>query len=196
MPRQSEIHRKTKETDIHMTLNLDGTGQALISTGIPFMDHMLTLLAGHGFVDLQANATGDTVVDNHHTVEDLGICLGAALSKALGEKGGISRYGEATVPMDEALARVVVDVSNRPFLSYRVPLGNTMTGTFDVGLVKEFFRALAHQAGITIHVDLLAGDEPHHVAEAIFKAFAKALDRAIEPEKRLKGKVPSTKGVL
>lgn len=196
MPRQSEIHRKTKETDIHMTLNLDGTGQALISTGIPFMDHMLTLLAGHGFVDLQANATGDTVVDNHHTVEDLGICLGTALSKALGEKGGISRYGEATVPMDEALARVVVDVSNRPFLSYRVPLGNTMTGTFDVGLVKEFFRALAHQAGITIHVDLLAGDEPHHVAEAIFKAFAKALDRAIEPEKRLKGKVPSTKGVL
>lgn len=196
MARQATIDRKTKETDIKVRLEIDGSGQSQVDTGIPFMDHMLTLMAAHGFMDLDITAKGDTEIDDHHTVEDLGICLGQVIKKALGKKKGIRRYGEAIIPMDEALARVAMDISNRPHLAYRVSLNRTNTGTFDVGLVNEFFRALITHAGITMHVDLLAGDEPHHVAEAVFKAFARALDGACSLELRLDGGVPSTKGML
>jgi imidazoleglycerol-phosphate dehydratase len=196
MARQATIDRKTKETDIKIRLEIDGRGQSRVDTGIPFMDHMLTLMAAHGFMDLDITAKGDTEIDDHHTVEDLGICLGQVIKKALGKKKGIRRYGRAIIPMDEALARVAMDISNRPHLAYRVSLNRTTTGTFDVGLVNEFFRALITHAGITMHVDLLAGDEPHHVAEAVFKAFARALDEACSPEPRLGGEVPSTKGML
>jgi len=196
MARQAKIDRETKETRIRIKLDIDGTGKIKVDTGIPFMDHMLTLMAAHGFLDLEITAKGDTEVDDHHTVEDLGICLGKAIKEALGEKKGIRRYGEATIPMDEALARVVMDISNRPGLAYRVSLKKTNTGTFDVGLVTEFFRALVTNAGITMHVDLLAGDEPHHVAEGIFKAFARALDQACSLDNRLGEGVPSTKGLL
>ena len=196
MARQATINRKTKETDIKVRLEIDGSGQSQVDTGIPFMDHMLTLMAAHGFMDLDITAKGDTEIDDHHTVEDLGICLGQVIKKALGKKKGIRRYGEAIIPMDEALARVAMDLSNRPHLSYRVSLNRTTTGTFDVGLVNEFFRALITHAGITMHVDLLSGDEPHHVAEAVFKAFARALDEACSPERRLGGDVASTKGML
>lgn len=196
MTRLAQVDRKTKETDIRIKLNIDGTGHSKMDTGIPFMDHMLTLMAAHGFLDLEITATGDTEVDDHHTVEDLGICMGQAIKKALGEKKGIRRYGEAIIPMDEALTRVVMDISNRPSLAYRVSLTKTTTGTFDVGLLKEFFQALVTHAGITMHVDLIAGNDPHHVAEAIFKAFARALDGASSLETRLAGNVPSTKGLL
>jgi imidazoleglycerol-phosphate dehydratase len=196
MGRQARIDRKTKETEIRLKLDLDGTGNARVDTGIPFMDHMLSLLAAHGFMDLELSARGDTDVDDHHTVEDLGICLGLAIKEALDEKKGIRRYGEATVPMDESLARVVMDICNRPVLCYRVSLTKRTTGTFDVGLIKEFFRALVTNSGITMHVDLLSGDEPHHISEAIFKAFARALDQASGFDNRLNGNVPSTKGVL
>jgi imidazoleglycerol-phosphate dehydratase len=196
MGRQARIDRKTKETEIRLKLDLDGTGNASVDTGIPFMDHMLSLLAAHGFMDLELSARGDTDVDDHHTVEDLGICLGLAIKEALDEKKGIRRYGEATVPMDESLARVVLDICNRPVLCYRVSLAKRTTGSFDVGLIKEFFRALVTNSGITMHVDLLSGDEPHHISEAIFKAFARALDQASGFDNRLNGNVPSTKGVL
>ncbi len=196
MSREAEVHRKTKETDIHLKLDLDGKGLGKVNTGIPFMDHMLGLVAAHGFFDLEITATGDTEVDNHHTVEDLGICLGLAFKDALGEKKDIHRYGEATVPMDEALARVVLDVSNRPFLAYRAAVEGPRTGSFDIRLVKEFLRAVTNNAGITMHVDLFAGEDPHHVSEAVFKAFARALDCAFKPEDRLSGMIPSTKGML
>lgn len=196
MVRKASIHRKTKETEIHLDLNLDGTGISEVSTGIPFMDHMLTLMAAHGFMDLKIAATGDTQIDDHHTVEDIGICLGKAIHDGLGKREGIRRYGHAMVPMDEALARVALDISNRPFLAYRVVLKETKTGTFDVNLVREFFRALVVHSGITMHVDLVSGDDPHHVAESIFKSFARALDQASGLEPRLGGAVPSTKGLL
>jgi imidazoleglycerol-phosphate dehydratase len=196
MKRSSKIDRKTKETEIHLKLNLDGTGLSSVDTGIPFMDHMLNLFTAHGFMDMELTARGDTEIDDHHTVEDLGICLGSALNEALGDKRGIKRYGMATIPMDETLIRVVIDISNRPILSYRVPLKKRTTGTFDVSLMKEFFRALVINAGITMHIDLLAGEEPHHISEAIFKAFGRALDQASGLEDRLDGSVPSTKGLL
>jgi imidazoleglycerol-phosphate dehydratase len=196
MVRKASIHRKTKETEIHLDLNLDGAGISEISTGIPFMDHMLTLMAAHGFMDLKIAATGDTQIDDHHTVEDIGICLGKAIHDGLGKREGIRRYGHAMVPMDEALARVALDISNRPFLAYRVVLKDSKTGTFDVNLVREFFRALVVHSGITMHVDLVSGDDPHHVAESIFKSFARALDQASGLEPRLGGAVPSTKGLL
>lgn len=196
MDRKATIERKTKETEVRLQINLDGTGAAAVDTGIPFLDHMMSLVAAHGFFDLDIQAKGDTEVDDHHTVEDLGISMGMALRKALHEKRGIRRYGEATIPMDEALARVVVDISNRPVLAYRVSLSKRTTGTFDVGLLREFFRALVTHAGVTMHVDLLAGDEPHHVSEAIFKAFARALDQATGYDPRLGESVPSTKGLL
>ncbi len=196
MKRSSKIDRKTKETEIHLKLNLDGTGLSSVDTGIPFMDHMLNLFTAHGFMDMELTARGDTEIDDHHTVEDLGICLGSALNEALGDKRGIKRYGMATIPMDETLIRVVIDISNRPILSYRVPLKNRTTGTFDVSLMKEFFRALVINAGITMHIDLLAGEEPHHISEAIFKASGRALDQASSLEDRLDGSVPSTKGLL
>lgn len=196
MERKSRIERKTKETEISLSLNLDGRGEAEVKTGIPFMDHMLTLSAAHGFMDVQVTARGDTEIDDHHTVEDLGICFGDAVRKALEGKQGIKRYGEATVPMDEALARVVMDISNRPFLGYRVSLKETKTGNFDINLLKEFFQAFVNNAGVTLHIDLPNGENAHHCAEAVFKAFAKALDRATAIESRLEGAVPSTKGIL
>lgn len=196
MDRNATIKRKTKETDINLTLNLDGKGLAEIETGIPFLDHMLCLMAAHGFMDIKISAKGDTEVDYHHTVEDLGICLGTAIDKALEEKKGIRRYGQATVPMDEALANLVLDISGRPYLAYRVSLNECMTGKFDVTLVEEFFRALVNYSGITMHVVLMAGKDPHHVAESIFKAFGKALDIATSIDERLEGGIPSTKGVL
>ena len=196
MDRKARIDRKTKETSVQLDLNLDGRGQTEINTGIPFVDHMLTLMAAHGFMDLRVNAAGDTEIDDHHTVEDLGICLGAAIAQALGEKAGIRRYGQAEIPMDEALARVVIDISNRPFLGYRVALNETKAGRFDIHLVREFFRALVNSSGITMHIDLLSGQDPHHIAESIFKAFGRALDQAIGFDQRLGGNVPSTKGTL
>jgi imidazoleglycerol-phosphate dehydratase len=196
MERKANIQRKTKETDIQLSLNLDGKGLSKIDSGIPFIDHMLSLMAAHGFMDIQISARGDIEIDDHHTVEDLGICVGMAINEALGEKKGIRRYGEATIPMDEVLSRVAIDISNRPFLAYRVALSESKTGKFDVNLVKEFFRALVNYAGITMHVDLISGDDPHHIAESIFKAFARALDQAVDVENRLESAVPSTKGLL
>ncbi len=196
MTREATIERKTKETDIFLRLNLDGSSPSKVDTGIPFMDHMLDLMATHGFMEMELKARGDREIDDHHTMEDLGICLGLALKRSLGDKRGIRRYGEATVPMDDALARVVIDISNRPILAYRVTLKKSTTGTFDICLIKEFFRALATNAGITLHIDLLSGEEPHHVSEAIFKAFGRALDQATGIEARLNGNLPSTKGVL
>jgi len=196
MKREAKIVRKTKETDVVVELALDGTGQSRIKSGIPFMDHMLSLMAAHGFLDLHIAASGDTDVDDHHTVEDLGICIGKAISEALGKKEGIRRYGQAIIPMDEALARSVIDICNRPYMAYRVPLKKSKTGSFDVQLVKEFFRALVQNSGITLHIDLLSGDDAHHVAESIFKSFGRALDQATGIEPRLGGSVPSTKGIL
>jgi imidazoleglycerol-phosphate dehydratase len=194
--RNAKIVRKTKETDIVVDLALDGSGQSQIKTGVPFMDHMLSLMAAHGFLNLSISAAGDTEVDDHHTVEDLGICLGKAINEALGKKEGIRRYGQAVIPMDEALARTVIDICNRPYMAYRVPLKESKTGNFDVHLVKEFFRALVQNSGITLHIDLLAGEDPHHVAESIFKSFGRALDQAAGVEPRLGGSIPSTKGIL
>ena len=195
MKRSAEVERKTKETDIKLTLNLDGGGISSNDTGVPFLDHMFELMAVHGFMDLTVRAKGDTEVDFHHTVEDLGICMGKAIDQALGERKGIKRYGQAMVPMDEALANVVIDLSNRPYLSYKVPLKGSLTGKFDVDILKEFFRALVNHAGITLHIELLSGSDAHHVAEAIFKAFARSLDQASQREERLDD-VPSTKGLL
>ena len=194
--RRATVSRKTKETDIRMELLLDGRGTANIHTGIPFMDHMLSLLASHGFMDLTIQASGDLEVDDHHTVEDLGICLGKALGQALEGKEGIRRFGFAYVSLDEALARAVVDLSNRPFLSYRVSPKESRTGRFDLHLLREFFRALVVHSGMTLHIDLLAGEDAHHAAESVFKSFAKALDQAVSLEPRLQGKVASTKGLL
>ena len=194
-PRAATVDRKTGETEISITLSLDGTGHPDIRTGIPFFDHMLTLFARHGLFDLTVVAKGDIEVDYHHTVEDVGITLGQALGKALGDKAGIRRYGSAYVPMDEALARVVVDCSGRPFLAYEAPRGVEAIGMFPFQLVEEFLRAVAVQAGLTLHVSILAGRDAHHMAEAIFKAFARALDVAVSRDERVKG-IPSTKGVL
>jgi len=193
--RCSKVERKTAETDISLTLRLDSQGTPDIRTGIPFFDHMLTLFAKHGLLDLSVTAKGDIEVDYHHTVEDVGITLGQALAKALGEKAGIRRYGHAYVPMDEALARVVVDCSGRPFLAYEAPRGVEAVGLFPFQLVEEFLRALAVNAGLTLHVSVLAGRDAHHMAEAVFKALGRALDVAVSRDGRVQG-VPSTKGVL
>ena len=195
MSRSAEIERRTKETEIQITIDLDGRGISSVDTSIPFLDHMFELMAAHGFMDLTVRAKGDTEIDYHHTVEDLGICLGQAISKALGEKKAIKRYGHAIVPMDEALAQVVIDISSRPYLSYKVNLETSLTGQFDVGILTEFFRALVNHAGLSMHIELVSGDDPHHSAEAIFKAFARAFDQASQREERLEG-VPSTKGLL
>ncbi len=196
MSREATIERKTKETQILLTLNLDQRAPSTILTGIPFLDHMLDLMAAHGFMTVDLKAEGDTEIDDHHTVEDLGICFGQAIKAALGDRGGIRRYGEALVPMDEALARVVMDISNRPVLAYRVSLDQTRSGGFDVSLIREFFRSLTIHSGITLHIDLLFGDEPHHASEAIFKAFGRALDHASAIDPRLDGDLPTTKGVF
>ncbi len=196
MPREASVKRKTKETDITVSVKLDGTGQNRVRTGVGFFDHMLDLLGRHGMLDLSVEAQGDTHIDAHHTVEDVGICLGQALKQALGDLKGIGRYGEARVPMSEALATVALDVCNRPYLVFQAKFPAEKTGDFNADLVKEFFEALANNAGITLHISLERGENLHHCIEAIFKAFARALDRATQVDLRQKDLVPSTKGVL
>nr|WP_294482572.1 imidazoleglycerol-phosphate dehydratase HisB [uncultured Victivallis sp.] len=193
--RKSEITRTTRETDITVALELDGTGKSSIDTGIPFMNHMLELFAKHGFFDLEVRAKGDIEVDYHHTMEDLGLVLGQALAEALGDKAGIRRYGSCILPMDETLALVALDLSGRPCLVWDVDFPAQMIRDLDVRLFCEFFQALVNRAGMNLHVKKLAGEEVHHVAEAIFKAFAKALDQAVSLDPRVKG-VLSTKGSL
>ncbi|WP_367274663.1 imidazoleglycerol-phosphate dehydratase HisB [uncultured Victivallis sp.] len=195
MMRKSEITRTTRETDITVALELDGTGKSSIDTGIPFMNHMLELFAKHGFFDLEVRAKGDIEVDYHHTMEDLGLVLGQALAEALGDKAGIRRYGSCILPMDETLALVALDLSGRPCLVWDVDFPAQMIRDLDVRLFCEFFQALVNRAGMNLHVKKLAGEEVHHVAEAIFKAFAKALDQAVSLDPRVKG-VLSTKGSL
>lgn len=193
--RRGEIARRTRETDINLTLNLDGRGETAIRTGVGFMDHMLTLLAVHGFFDLQITASGDTEVDDHHTVEDLGIALGQALRQALGDLGGIARYGAAAVPMDEALVRVTLDCSNRPHLHYGITVPDTKVGNFDTALLKEFLRAFSLHGGITLHLEMAHGENSHHILEAAFKALGRALAEATRPDERLSGAL-SSKGSL
>jgi imidazoleglycerol-phosphate dehydratase len=196
MPRTAEINRETRETKIRLRLDLDGSGKAEVRTGIGFFDHMLEAFARHGLVDLAVEARGDLQVDGHHTVEDVGIVLGQAIAQALGDRAGIRRYADASVPLDEALVRVVVDVSGRPYLSYHADsLKWQMLGDYDVLLTPEFFRAVVHNAGLTVHIDLIRGENPHHIVEATFKAFARALEGATRLDPRVSG-VPSTKGVL
>jgi len=194
--RVGEITRKTKETDLRVRVDLDGRGEAKVKTGIGFFDHMLEALARHALLDLTVEAQGDLHVDGHHTVEDTGIVLGQAIAKALGDRAGIRRYADAMVPLDEALVRCVMDVSGRPYLSYNVEIPKwQMLGDYDVFLTPEFFRALVLHAGLTVHLDLQRGDNPHHIVEAVFKAFARALDGATSQDPRVAG-VPSTKGSL
>lgn len=193
--REASLMRTTKETDIQLTLGLDGTGKVSIRTGVGFLDHMLTLFAVHGQFDLTIMARGDVEVDDHHTVEDVGICLGQALARALVDKSGICRYGHAYVPMDESLARVCVDCSNRPFLHYQVGVKEEKIGSFDVPLAKEFFRALTLHGGLTVHVDLLHGENGHHMLEAVFKALGRALAAAVAPHPSVNGQL-SSKGLL
>lgn len=193
--RKSEITRKTSETDIRISLNLDGTGRSKINTGIGFLDHMLTLWAKHGLFDLNLTAKGDYEVDFHHTAEDIGISLGEAINKALGNKKGIQRYGHSIVPMDDSLAMVSLDIGGRPYLVYEVKVKAKKIGDFPINLIEEMFRALVNKAGITLHIQLLNGKEPHHIFEAVFKAFSKALNTAVSTNPRMKG-IPSTKGII
>jgi len=193
--RRAEIVRKTNETDVRLMFGLDGAGDVAIDTGVPFLGHMLELFARHGHFDLRVKARGDVEVDDHHTTEDIGICLGQAIRAALGDKAGIRRYGNAFVPMDEALAQVVIDVSNRPHLEMRADLPAGKVGSFDVELVREFLWKLALEARITLHVIIHYGSNAHHMIEAVFKALGRALDEATSLDPRVKG-VPSTKGVL
>ena len=196
MSREATLERKTSETEIRLTLRLDGSGVSKISTGVAFFDHMLTLFAKHGLMDLELIAKGDIEVDYHHTVEDTGILLGQAIAKALGDKAGIRRYGFSYVPMDEALVRSVVDLSGRPFLAYNAPIDVPAIGAaFSFQLVEEFLRAISVNAGMNLHVDVLAGRDAHHMAEGIFKSLARALDEATRIDPRVQG-IPSTKGVL
>ncbi len=193
--RTATVERKTGETDISVSLLIDGSGQGEIATGIPFFDHMLTLFARHSLADLTLRARGDIDVDLHHTVEDAGIALGQAFARALGEKRGIRRYGWACLPMDETLTRVVLDFSGRPYLEYRAPKGVEPIGAFSFQLVEEFLRAFSVHAGINLHVEILYGRDAHHMAESVFKGLAKAVDQACQIDPRVTG-VPSTKGVL
>ena len=195
MSRQAKIDRKTNETQISVELLVDGTGKSEISTKIPFFDHMLTLFARHGLLDLNVQANGDIEVDLHHTVEDVGIALGQAFARALGDKRGIRRYGWSYLPMDETLTRVVLDFSGRPYLEYRTQTGVESIGAFSFQLVEEFLRAFSVHAGINLHVEILYGRDPHHMAESVFKGLAKAVDQACQVDPRVQG-VPSTKGVL
>lgn len=195
MSRTETIARTTRETDIRLTLALDGQGVAELDSGIPFLDHMLEQIARHGLVDLTLKARGDLEVDAHHTVEDIGICLGEALARALGDKAGVNRYGHAYVPLDEALARVVVDLSGRPGLTYHIDFPGERIGSFDVELFREFFQALCNHARITLHIDCLRGANSHHMIESVFKAFGRALRMAVAADARMQG-IPSTKGAL
>lgn len=194
--RTADVSRDTLETRIKVSVNLDGTGQSRFNTGVPFLDHMLDQVARHGLIDLSVEAKGDLHIDAHHTVEDIGITLGQAFAKAVGDKKGIRRYGHAYVPLDEALSRVVVDFSGRPGLEYHVEYPRAMIGDFDVDLFHEFFQGFINHAQITLHIDNLRGHNAHHIAETIFKAFGRALRMALEMDPRMSGVLPSTKGAL
>jgi imidazoleglycerol-phosphate dehydratase len=194
--RSSEVTRNTKETQISVRLGLDGTGAVSFSTGLPFLEHMLEQVARHGLLDLDIQAKGDLHIDAHHTVEDIGITLGQAFAKAVGDKAGVRRYGHAYVPLDEALSRVVIDLSGRPGLEYHVNFTRPLIGEFDVDLMHEFFQGFVNHAFVTLHIDNLRGDNAHHQCETIFKAFGRALRMATEPDSRMSGVVPSTKGTL
>jgi len=195
-PRIAAVERNTKETQIKVSINLDGSGKADLNTGVPFLDHMLDQLARHGMMDLMVHANGDLHIDAHHTVEDIGITLGQAFKQAAGDKAGIFRYGHSYVPLDEALSRVVIDLSGRPGLEFNVPFTRAMIGTFDVDLTHEFFQGFVNHALVTLHIDNLKGDNAHHQCETVFKAFARALRIACERDARAAGVVVSTKGVL
>jgi imidazoleglycerol-phosphate dehydratase len=195
-PRTAEISRNTAETQITVKLNLDGSGKASLSTGIGFFDHMLDQIARHGLIDLDIQAKGDLHIDGHHTVEDVGITFGQAVAQAVGDKKGLRRYGHAYVPLDEALSRVVIDFSGRPGLEMHVPFKSGMIGSFDSQLAYEFFQGFANHAFVTLHIDNLRGDNAHHQAETVFKAFARALRMALEIDPRSAGVIPSTKGSL
>jgi imidazoleglycerol-phosphate dehydratase len=195
-PRIAEVQRNTKETQIRVKVNLDGTGVARLATGIGFFDHMLDQIARHGLIDLQIEASGDLHIDGHHTVEDVGITLGQAVAKAVGDKAGLTRYGHAYVPLDEALSRVVVDFSGRPGLHMRVPFKSGMVGGFDTQLAYEFFQGFSNHAGVTLHIDNLHGDNAHHQCETVFKAFGRAVRMAVAVDARSAGVIPSTKGSL
>ena len=194
--RTAEVVRHTNETQIRVAINLDGSGRQKLNTGVPFLDHMLDQIARHGLIDLDIEAAGDLHIDAHHTVEDVGITLGQALAKAIGDKKGIRRYGHAYVPLDEALSRVVVDFSGRPGLEFHVPFKRSMIGAFDVDLTHEFFQGFVNHALVTLHIDNLRGENAHHQCETVFKAFGRALRMAAELDARAAGAIPSTKGSL
>jgi len=194
--RTAQVERNTLETQIKININLDGTGKTQFQTGVPFLDHMLDQVARHGLIDLEINAVGDLEIDAHHTIEDIGITLGQAFAKALGDKKGIVRYGHSYVPLDEALSRVVVDFSGRPGLFYEVNYPRGMIGTFDVDLFREFFQGFVNHAGVSLHIDNLKGNNAHHIAETIFKALGRAIRMAITADPRMAGIMPSTKGSL
>lgn len=194
--RTADVNRDTLETRIKVSVNIDGTGKSSFNTGVPFLDHMLDQVARHGMVDLAVEAKGDLHIDAHHTVEDIGITLGQAFAKAVGDKKGIRRYGHAYVPLDEALSRVVIDFSGRPGLEYHVAYPRAMIGDFDVDLLHEFFQGFVNHAQVTLHIDALRGNNAHHIAETIFKAFGRALRMALEADTRMSGILPSTKGAL
>jgi imidazoleglycerol-phosphate dehydratase len=194
--RTAEVTRNTAETQITVKINLDGTGKQSLCSGLPFLDHMLDQIARHGLIDLDVKANGDLHIDGHHTVEDIGITLGQAFAKAVGDKKGLRRYGHAYVPLDEALSRVVIDLSGRPGLDWNVPFTRAMIGNFDVDLVHEFFQGFVNHALVTLHIDTLKGDNAHHQCETVFKAFARALRAAVELDPRALGQIPSTKGSL
>ena len=194
--RKAEIQRDTKETQVKVALDLDGRGESRLASGIPFLDHMLDQIARHGALDLEVNAKGDLEIDAHHTVEDIGITLGMAIGKALGDKKGIRRYGHAYVPLDEALSRAVVDFSGRPGLEWHVDYKRARVGEFDVDLTHEFFQGFVNHAQATVHIDNLRGDNAHHQCETVFKAFARALRNAVERDPLTQGAIPSTKGAL
>ena len=195
-PRTAEVSRNTSETQIRVAINLDGSGQKKLNTGVPFFDHMLDQIARHGLIDLDIDATGDLHIDAHHTVEDVGIALGQAVAKAIGDKSGIRRYGHAYVPLDESLSRVVIDFSGRPGLVFNVPFVRALSGTFDLDLTREFFQGFVNHALVTLHIDNLRGDNAHHQCETVFKAFGRALRMAAEADLRAAGTIPSTKGSL
>jgi imidazoleglycerol-phosphate dehydratase len=195
-PRTAKVHRKTGETEVFVTLNLDGTGKGNINTGIPFLDHMLYQICSHGLIDLDIQATGDLYIDDHHTNEDVGIVLGKALGQALGDRKGIARFGHFVAPLDESLVQVALDFSGRPYLVYGLVIPNQRVGTYDTELVREFYQAVVNHAQMTLHVRLLESGNSHHIIEASFKAFARALRMAVEVDPRRASNIPSSKGIL